>query len=304
MNLLGYSSRRVQVTEGLLFLFNCLVCTLLRNISDDSELADGIIVPLYSYPGPTWQSVIRTKEANPLVPILAVINPANGPGTSPDPNYVESINRLRSVGVTVLGYIHTSYGARLQYAVIADIDAYRRWYDLNGILFDEMSSATGFESYYSSLNEYTKSLGYSLTVGNPGTAVPLSYVGTMDVLCIYENVGLPLLHELFSRTVAHHKSKFASVSIGVGTLDAVFVSAASKYVRWIYVTDANLPNPYNVLPSYFQTLVQGVNKKANIHLSISHSHNGSESQGNEKANSCTAEAPLRFFSQRMLPIWD
>ncbi|MHB2036611.1 MAG: spherulation-specific family 4 protein, partial [Nitrososphaerales archaeon] len=66
----------------------------------------GVMIPLYSYPGSDWNVVEQAKLAHPSVPIVAIINPNNGPGGSQDPNYVAGVNNLRSAGVTVLGYVY------------------------------------------------------------------------------------------------------------------------------------------------------------------------------------------------------
>ena len=42
----------------------------------------GLIIPLYSYPSSSWNVVIQDKLANPHVPVIAVVNPGNGPGVS------------------------------------------------------------------------------------------------------------------------------------------------------------------------------------------------------------------------------
>lgn len=224
----------------------------------------GVIIPLYTYPtSPTWQEVIQAKIANPPVPVMAVINPNSGPGGAQDQNYVGGINSLRSAGVIVLGYVHTSYAQRSLSSVEADIALYQKWYNVTGIFFDEMSNAIGNENYYSSLNTYAKSLGYTMTVGNPGASVPESYVGTLNVLCIYENQGLPSTSGLLNWTGGNGKQNFATISYGVSSFNSSLESAVSSYVGWIYITSAGLPNPYNMLPSYFSSEVATLNTGAN-----------------------------------------
>ncbi len=46
------------------------------------------------------------------------------------------------------------------------MNSYVSWYGVNGIMFDEMSSAVYTLSYYTSLNTYAKSAGLNLTMGN------------------------------------------------------------------------------------------------------------------------------------------
>jgi hypothetical protein len=44
--------------------------------------------------------------------LLAVVNPANGPGTAALSDYMAGIAQLTGAGVKVVGYVHTSYGQR------------------------------------------------------------------------------------------------------------------------------------------------------------------------------------------------
>ena len=98
--------------------------------------------------------------------MVAVVNPDNGPGYYQDPVYVQAIESLRAVGIIVIGYVYTSYGARSQSDIISNINSYKQWYDINGIFFDEMANVRGYESYYSNLSNYARTLGYTITVGN------------------------------------------------------------------------------------------------------------------------------------------
>jgi Spherulation-specific family 4 len=70
------------------------------------------------------------------------------------------VNDLRAAGVVVLGYDPTIYGGRGSADVIADIDSYKSWYALSGIFFDEMSNVPGYEGYCTTLNAYSKSVGF------------------------------------------------------------------------------------------------------------------------------------------------
>ena len=213
----------------------------------------GVIIPLYSDPGSEWTAVANMKEAYPSVPIIAVVNPDNGPGVYQDSNYVSGINLLEAAGVIVLGYVYTSYGYRPIANVETDVNSWKQMYHINGILFDEMSRLTGYEGYYSSLNSYAKSLGYTFTIGNPGGPIPTSYIGTLDNIVIYENLGLP--SQSYLSSLGYQKNDFTSVSYGVPTLDQNFVSNAFNYVGYLYITDQSSPNPYTELPSYFGALV-------------------------------------------------
>ena len=69
----------------------------------------GVMVALYTYPDSTWTTVAQAKAAHPSVPVVAIINPNNGPGSSRDANYVSGIQELHAAGVVVLGYDATGY---------------------------------------------------------------------------------------------------------------------------------------------------------------------------------------------------
>jgi hypothetical protein len=220
-----------------------------------SAASAGIMIPLYTYPGGTWDQVIAAKNAHPSVPIIAIINPNNGPGSSSDSNYASGIQELQSAGITVIGYVFTLYGSRSTSAVTADIDRYKNWYpQIDGIFFDEMLNNPGGENYYSNLSNYAKSVGLSFTVGNPGTDIASSYVGTMDNIIIYETGGLPSLNLLGGWHTGYDKSNFSYLAYGVGTLNEIFVDSSSNYVSYMYITNDGLSNPWDSVPPYFMDL--------------------------------------------------
>jgi Spherulation-specific family 4 len=214
----------------------------------------GMIIPLYIYPGAAWNTVLQVKQANPNIPITVIANPSNGPGASPDPNYAAWISRLQGRGISVLGYVYTSYGARSSAAVKADVLKFQQWYAVDGIFLDEMASSHGYEPYYASLTKYVHSLGLQTVVGNPGTQVPVSYYGTVDVLMIYESAGVPSLSTLATYTEGGAKGEFAVASYDVPKISSEAVSELSNYAGMVFVTDQNLPNPYGALPSYISTM--------------------------------------------------
>ena len=225
--------------------------------SRSSETVTGIILPLYIYPGTSWQAVIHAKRTRPSVPIISIINPGTGPGGFRDPNYVSGIKQLQSAGVTVLGYVFTQYASRKQSAVIADIDAYKNWYDVDGIMFDEMSVSPGNEEYYSFLEHHVKSAHMTVTLGNPGKKAPPGYLGTMDILNIYEDLGMPGDCPQGDSPIIG-REKLSMIAYGVEDFDRSSLEAISRCVAFLYLTDANLPNPYDRLPTFFSRLVDAL----------------------------------------------
>ena len=232
-----------------------VTATLMTSHPAYSATTTGIMIPLYTYPGSTWDQVIAAKNAHPSVPIVAIINPNNGPGSAKDSNYASGIQELQSAGVVVIGYVFTQYGSRSSGAITADIDSYKAWYpQINGIFYDEMTNTPGDETYYRNLSNYAKSVGFSFTVGNPGTDTATSYVGTMDNIIIYETGGLPSLSILGGWHTGYDKSNFSLLAYGVGTLNEVFVDSASNYVSYMYITNDSLSNPWDSVTPYFMDL--------------------------------------------------
>ncbi len=222
-----------------------------------SGVVTGTIIPLYTAPtDPSWAAVAAAKAAHPAVPVLAVVNPANGPGAAPSADYAAGIARLTAAGVKVIGYVHTLWGARPAAELQSEMGQWQSWYpSVTGIFFDEMANAAGHESYYSGLTSYAKGRGLGFTIGNPGADSSPSYVGTEDVILIYENSGLPSAASLGGWHAGYNRNNFGVIPYAVGSLDTSFVQSAKQYVGYIYLQSDNLPNPWDSVPPYLSDLV-------------------------------------------------
>lgn len=245
-------------------LFATLLPNMIHPAFATAQSPTTLMVPLYSYPSAAWNNLAQQKAANPSVPIVAVINPSNGPGTWADPNFVTGIQTLKSAGITVIGYTHSSYASRPLASVESDILAYARLYGIGGVYIDEMNNVPGYESYYSALTQYAHSNGMSLVIGNPGADVPSSYIGTVDSIIIRENQGLPSLSSLAGWHTSYSRSNFGFIAYGMTWLDASYIASASNYVGYIYITDGVWPNPFSATPSYLSTLVGDLSQSAPV----------------------------------------
>lgn len=233
----------------------------------------GVIVPLYTPPSdPSWEELISAKMSNPGVPIIAIVNPDSGPGSSFNGSYSASIQELRSVGIKVVGYVATGYGSNYLSDVESQIQTYSSWYHLDGIFFDEMADANGsgscpsactIQQYYGNLSSYASRSGYSISIGNPGQNTVQSLKGIMKITVIYENSGNSPLATIQSSTEGFSRSAFAYIAIGVG-LNSSLTRSYGDYVSWVYTTDlctgqsVSVCNPYAGLPSYFSTLLSSL----------------------------------------------
>jgi Spherulation-specific family 4 len=258
MAIVASGGRRRNIIRFSLILMLVVMFPMRSTSAVASPSPTGIMIPLYTYPGSTWANVIAVEKANPGVPIVAIINPNSGPGASIDPNYVSGILSLQSAGVVVIGYVPTGYASRSISSVESMVNDYKSWYPVTGIFFDEMSNVAGNEGYYSTLNAYAKSLGFTYTVGNPGSDTLASYIGTMDTIVIYENQGLPSLSSLEGWHSGYAKGNFAMMAYGVQSINQSYPSTASRHVGYIYVTNAGLPNPYDALPPYLAAVASAL----------------------------------------------
>jgi hypothetical protein len=158
--------------------------------------------------------------------------------------------------VKVIGYVHTSYGGRAATDVETDMNNWHGWYPgVTGIFFDEMANTAGLESYYSGLTSYAKGHGFNFTVGNPGQDTSAGYVGTVDVILIYENGGVPAVSALSGWHTSSPRQNFGVIPYRVSALDTTFVAAARPYVGYIYLQSDDLPNPWDTVPSYLSSLL-------------------------------------------------
>ncbi|MGA2665185.1 MAG: spherulation-specific family 4 protein [Nitrososphaerales archaeon] len=219
----------------------------------------GLIVPLYFWPTSQWNDLIQMKQAHPSMPVIAVVNPGNGPGTHVEPTYVTWIDKLRAVGITVVGYIPTDWGSRSISSIEANMVTFKSFYEVNGIFLDQMTNQPGRESYYSALTAYARSQGLQTVVGNPGTQVSPAFIGTVSVLLVFENSYVPTLSRLQSMTMGQTRDDFAMISYDTPVQSAATVGMITHYVRYVYLTAGTMPAPYYGLSTYFDTLVSQLN---------------------------------------------
>jgi hypothetical protein len=252
------------MATAFLFVLIVFLPSMVRAASVQQKT--GLIVPLYSYLGPTWTQIIQIHKDFPNVPILAAINPSNGPGAFLDRNFLAGVQSLQNAGIGVLGYTTTGYGNKNLSALEATSSQYWSWYHVDGMIYDQMPNwdynspngswyyhgpdGTYLPQYFSSLTSYDKSLGMTLTVGNPGADVPPSFIGTVDTIVIYESPGAPNLSFLDGWHTSYPKSNFAIIAYAVSPYSQAYVQSASQYLGYIFLTDGIYIGD---LPSYLNT---------------------------------------------------
>ena len=209
-----------------------------------------------------------------------------------DPQYQQGIDNITKSGVNVLGYVDTvwyDYGTGLGGGcpcnktqktwtqVKSEIDHWINFYGtsklgnlgIKGIIFDDMQTfpyKSGNVTYYQNLTNYVHSnaignLTYSFA--NPGTDVDQSFQNTMDLLNIYEgdNSTGDLTNSTLQGSPSQWHTKYPKTAysfIQHGKPNPIFqktIQGKSVYAGLMYVTSDAEPNPWDVIPTYLNTLV-------------------------------------------------
>ena len=226
--------------------------------------AVNILLPAYFYPSSDpnqsfWDEM--TAAAGP-VGITAIMNPGNGPGLSVNSDYTTAVDAFRAAGGKVLGYAHTSYGARPQAEVLSEVASYASFYNIDGIFLDEMSNQSVDLAYYHSLYSSIKltNPGYRI-FGNPGTNTLESYLTAADVLVTFENQTGYDAYTPDTWTNNYSADHFAHLLYNVSGEAAMLENvalAADRNVGYLYITNDILPNPWDTLPHYWNAEVSAV----------------------------------------------
>ena len=161
--------------------------------SGNSETTSGDIkaylIPLYSYPVGSYQSEWeRLYQLSTSKRVFVIVNVSNGPGKEKDLNFENAINRLKSKGYKVVGYIKTSYGEKDINQVKSEIDSWLEFYGnkIDGFFLDEVSNTLDKYQYYENISRYVRSKD-KLIILNPGTNIPLEFFNLADKIVVFEN---------------------------------------------------------------------------------------------------------------------
>ncbi|OIQ74039.1 spherulation-specific family 4 [mine drainage metagenome] len=243
----------------------------------------GLLIPLYAYPltysgsgvtrvtvvNPAWTAVAMGAAS---VPTVAVINPSSGPAACSDPPtatlaaFQQSIAQLQAADVTVLGYVHTSYGQRGQALVLQDVQTYAHCYGVDGIFFDEVPNTTGDASYYAAVSSAARAAikpqsgKPALVVINPGSYPGLAVAQTADITVMHESADLNL-PPVPAALASLPPSRYAYMAYGIGQpVQAALSALFSRGIAYVDLTDQGTggTDPWTNLATGYAGLVQAV----------------------------------------------
>lgn len=212
-----------------------------------------MLVPAYfDPPSELWRKALTAPART-----ILIVNADNGPGRDVDPAYKRLVARAQAAGHELIGYVHTSSGARPPAAVERDIDRWRSFYRVHDIFFDEVSDAAGQLPYYRAMTAYARMHGAALMVLNPGTVPTRGYFGLSAIVVTFEDTYAAYRHARFPRWLRRvPASQQANIVYAVPTADDARATLAAMHARGVgvgYVTGAGAAggNPYSTLPAYY-----------------------------------------------------
>jgi hypothetical protein len=211
-------------------------------------------VPAYfDPPDPQWQKLIAGA---PTVGMI-VFNPESGPGSAADARYTEVITQARAAGIKMLGYVATSYGARPEADVIADINRYYDFYAPSGIYFAEGpmdNDCTPMEAMYRRMADAVHARDPSAYLA-VGTRYCPTYIVFFDLMVQFARNWNEYQNEYQPPAwmPAGSPERFCHFvnSVPASEAGAALSRTISNGAGWVFVTDQSDPNPWGVLPTYF-----------------------------------------------------
>ncbi|WP_392973035.1 spherulation-specific family 4 protein [Streptomyces sp. LN245] len=209
-----------------------------------------LLIPLYVHPGAApdaWQRLTETADRTYGV----VINPADGPGESPDPAFAAAADALCSAGARLLGYVDTDYGARDPDLIADEVLRHRDWYGTQGCFLDRVAptpkALPGCERLVRSL----RGLGAAPVVLNMGVHPAPGYARCADLLVTFEGHWSTYV-AAFSRpawTVRHAPELFCHLVYGVpeALVPLAVRTARDRGAAVAGPVTGELPNPWSRL---------------------------------------------------------
>lgn len=219
----------------------------------EAGLCPGISIPAYFYPGSLWTTSIASAPRTAIM----IMNPASGPGHSRDPNYVSVVKGAQVKGIKILGYVYTNYGTRPMNEVKGEIDLYKLWYGVNGIFLDETNSGIAKIAYYKIIADYIRAKKGGFVMLNPGIIPNQEYIKIADTTVIFEEAFAVYQSWIPPSWVFNYPAEKFTHLVHTTTTSAQMAKAValsiSKNAGSLYITNDKMDNPWDSLPTYWQT---------------------------------------------------
>ncbi len=167
----------------------------------------GLLIPFYIDPLFTpqkkattdWEYLAHLKSQHKDVPVIAIINPYNGPGDEIQDSYTQGIRTLQDAGIKVVGYLPVGY-FKSQIKSIATM--YQQWYEwypsLDGIFLDEFPDTYDKEIEKALMEILVPLHEKDQLIINPGLCMQVSAeIQTLpfSMVVSWENIDYPRMTE-------------------------------------------------------------------------------------------------------------
>lgn len=220
--------------------------------------AERVVLPGYVDPADAafWNEVVSSAPSVHDV----ILDPLNGPGPLPGGGYLHLVNRLRAVGMRVLGYVRTGQGRRTVSAVEADMARWNAWYGVRNIFFGRASDRVHDEGTY---RTYAAAIhrGGGVAVLDPGDVPAQGYFTFADAVVTFQDAATTYLSAppVPAWLSAEPRRKVWNVVLATpgDELADVLARAYARHAGEVYVTDDAAANPYDGLPSYWSAELAG-----------------------------------------------
>lgn len=175
---------------------------------------------------------------------FAVVNVANGPGDAVDACYRDALVGVRT---PLIGYVDVAYGRRERAAILRDVDAWREYYGVTGVMLDQVPTRMQGR-WRPSLIDRIRAAGTSFVVANPGCATPGSLLRRADVTCVSELDWAAYARLLPDPAPAGPERIWHLIhSCPVDQQPAAVALAGARGAGFCWATAGTLPNPWQVL---------------------------------------------------------
>lgn len=241
-------SRRLLVAAVGLIVLLVGVMVARDQVSSGAPGCRATLIPAYVQPA-TVADLVR-GSAHPRTLIL---NPSSGPGGERDGDWARTVALAHQGGSRVIGYVHTTYGARPEAEVRADIDRYREWYGVDGIFLDETAHTEDKLAYYRSLMTYVHERAGETVTLNPGIVPVRGYFDDADLVVTFEGAVGDLDRALASAPAwlgEIPREKIAHLVYGASPEQMRAVVAKDSGAAHLYVTNGTLPDPWRAFAPY------------------------------------------------------
>lgn len=229
-----------------------------------------VLVPAY-FSGSTPWNTLTTQAA--LARIIAIGNPASGPGTTVNAGYVTKWTAFRAARGILIGYVRTDYGNQNGLAPLTTIKAQiDKWVELyapnvDGIFFDEQENGAEDIAFYEEIFDYARdAIANAVIVSNPGAGMAEGYISSAsraDIYVIYENDGVPAVSApAYAGT--YGKDSFAALlhdAADEATCLAFIDDCEAEGIGGAYATTDGGANPWDTLVPFFATEVAAIDSQ-------------------------------------------